>query len=127
MAGSKTTHTEQHILNMSFDEVFEMLSVGLWAYDPINNVIRRVTVDENGQVKTAKHLFEDYQFMGIKTVGSYDYFGFKQKGGTGWYIMRKDTTDAGAWAYAYSSDGGNSWAIAWGTPDGESYGNPPDS
>lgn len=79
-------------------------------------------VNSNGELKT-----EDLQYMGSKTVTTYDYLGFKQKGGTAWFIMRFDSTDDGAVAYAYSSTGGHSWTTAWTTPAGESYGDPPDS
>jgi len=71
--------------------------------------------------------FERHQYMGSQTVGNYVYYGYKQFGGTGWYIMRKDTTDDSAWQYAYSASSVNDWATAWASPDGETYGDPPDS
>ena len=71
--------------------------------------------------------FVGYQFMGNQTVGSYEYFGFKKYAGTDWYIMRRDTNDDSAWAYAYSSGTGNDWSTAWGSPDSESYDDPPDA
>jgi len=69
----------------------------------------------------------DFQYMGLQTVGDYTYYGFKQNGGINWYIMRKDNTDDSAWAYAYYAPGGNDWATAWGTPNAESFGDPPDN
>jgi len=73
----------------------------------------------------AKFPFEDYQYMGKKTSGTDTYLGFKQQGGTGWYIMQKDSD--GVFLYAYSSEGGNSWEVSWASPQSESYGTPPDS
>ena len=70
---------------------------------------------------------ENYHFMGNQTGGSYEYFGFKQRSGTSWYIMRRNTGDDSAWAYAFSTTGGNSWTTAWTTPGGETYADPPDS
>ena len=75
----------------------------------------------------AKFTFEDHQYMGSQAIGSYVYYGFKQKGGTGWYLMRKNTADDSAWQYAYSSESVNGWLVARGDPTGESYGDPPDS
>ncbi len=45
-------HTEQAILNSSFDEEFGVSSSEMLGYDSATQVLRRVSVDENGQVKT---------------------------------------------------------------------------
>lgn len=66
----------------------------------------------------------DYEYMGKQTSGDYTYFGFKENGGTRYKIMRRDTTDASAWAYCYGASG---WSTAWTNPAGLSYGDPPDS
>lgn len=52
MAGtkSKTKYTTQHIENVSFDEVYEMAGRTLWAFDPVNEVLRRVRVDNLGNL-----------------------------------------------------------------------------
>jgi len=63
------------------------------------------------------------EFMGTKTSGSYKYYGYKENGSPKWKIMRKDTSDEGTWQYAYGTSG---WSTAWGNPQNESYGDPPD-
>ena len=65
--------------------------------------------------------------MGLKQSGNYEYFGFKQNGGTSWYIMRHDITDDSAWLYSYSTPTGHTWTVAWGTPGGETYTDPPNT
>lgn len=45
-------HTEQEILNSSFDEVYGVSSSEMLGYDSDTQVLRRVAVDTDGQVKT---------------------------------------------------------------------------
>ena len=45
-------HTEQEILNSSFDEEFGVSSSEMLGYDSATQVLRRVAVDPDGQVKT---------------------------------------------------------------------------
>ena len=95
--------------------------------------VNPATEDKQDTIVTAlgtisgKYPFEDYQYMGSQTISTKVYYGFKQYGGTGWYIMRKDTTDDAAWKYAYSPGVGTTFAVAWAAPASESYNNPPDS
>ena len=63
-----------------------------------------------------------YEYMGKQSSGNYEYFGFKENGGTHWKIMRKDITDDSNWQYAYDSAG---WVTAWVNPVILSYNDPP--
>jgi len=89
--------------------------------------VKQYRWDSKSKKWKKRDVVENYQYMGSQTVGDYTYYGFKRLASTNWYIMRKDNTDNSAWAYAYSSSGGNDWATAWATPAGESYDDPPDS
>ena len=68
--------------------------------------------------------FGNYEYMGKQESGDYVYYGFKKYGGGNWKIMRKDTTDDGAWQYAYGTSG---WSTAWSDPTDPTYGDPPDN
>ena len=116
--------TEQHRGNMSFDERFQMNVLELLGYNLTNDSLERVLTVGGKIVVLTQNA---YEYMGSKDVGSYSYYGFKQQGAVNWKIMRQDNTDDSAWAYAYSSDGGNSWSTAWGAPEEESYGEPSDA
>jgi hypothetical protein len=93
------------------------------------NVQNEILQEEHDGLRNAKRVFIadsalEYRYMGKQTSGDYTFFGFKQDGGTSWYIMRQDGTDESAWLYAYGSSG---WSTAWAAPGSESYGDPPDS
>ena len=52
---SDRTHlSEQDIYNLSFDETFDVLKIIGIGYDSTNNVLRRIAVDSNGQLKLTK-------------------------------------------------------------------------
>lgn len=49
-----TNQTEQYLLNMSFDEVFKLLMVGMLAYNATDNRYDRIQVDStSGGIKVA--------------------------------------------------------------------------
>lgn len=68
-----------------------------------------------------------YEYMGKDTTSNvlFEYFGFKENGGTNWKIMRKELADGTAWKYAYGTSG---FSTAWLDPSdvGITYANPPD-
>lgn len=99
----------------------------VYGWDSGSLTKRRLRVDTSGKIQTSG-LFEDYQYMGSQSSGDYVYYGFKQYGGTSWYIMRKNDTDASDWDYAYSTiDTGTSWSTAWSDPTTLTFDAPPDS
>lgn len=57
-------HTEQNIMNASFDEDFQVSTTELLGYDSSANVLRRVKVDANGQVATTATLSGDVTTSG---------------------------------------------------------------
>lgn len=46
-------HTQQNILNWSFDDDYKVLVVEMLGYDTSSQVLRRITVNNLGQLKTA--------------------------------------------------------------------------
>ncbi len=48
---SQNKYTEQNMGNTSFDEDFGVNAVEIIGYDSINNVLRRIAVNENGETK----------------------------------------------------------------------------
>ena len=123
---SKTTieKSTQNVLNRSFDEIYQVLAFMMLGFNSSASTVNRVSVNAGGELMVAGTDAYNYQYMGSQTSGDYVYYGFKENGGTHWKIMRKDTTDDSAWAYAYGTSG---WTTAWADPTGESYGLPPDS
>jgi len=69
-----------------------------------------------------------YEYMGKQEITTYVYYGFKEKEGTDWKVMRKDTADDSAWKYAYSTteDPPKTWAVAWSNPAALDFDDPPD-
>jgi hypothetical protein len=65
-----------------------------------------------------------FEYMGEKSSGSYLYYGYKQKNGPKWKIMREETTDPSAYKYAY---GNSDWSTAWTNYLSQTYQDPPDS
>ena len=51
---SHTSDSEQVLLNKSRDDKFDVLAVVLAGYDPINDVLRRVKIDEEGSIFTSE-------------------------------------------------------------------------
>jgi hypothetical protein len=49
---SDTKHSEQNILNNSYDKDFDVLAIELLAYDPDASCLRRVVCDSNGVIQT---------------------------------------------------------------------------
>jgi len=97
------------------------------AFSDSKGVRQQALVDEDRHVQvdvlTMPQAVEIQQeYMGKKASGDYDYFGFKDNGGTGWKIMRKNNTNDSAWAYAY---GTSDWTTAWADPTVLVYGDPP--
>jgi hypothetical protein len=74
----KTEDTSQEVLNKSVDPRFGILAVELLGYDTPNDTVRRVAVDENGQLEVGF----DYRISDI----SGNYYGFTKADGA-WYIM----------------------------------------
>ena len=48
---ARTQMTEQGILNHSVDPQFGIVAIEILGYDPANDVLRRIPVDENGVIK----------------------------------------------------------------------------
>ena len=126
-APTKISKSVQEVSNLSFDEDFNVNATENLVYNPTTCEIDRMvqpgdaTAAKQDEI-IAKFPFENYQYMGSQTSGNYVYYGFKQYKGTGWYVMRKDTTDDSAWAYAYGTSG---WTTAWADPTILVYGDPP--
>ena len=97
------------------------------AFSDSQGVKQQALVDEDRHVQvdvlTMPQVADiQHEYMGKKTSGDYEYFGFKENGGTSWKIMRKNNTDDSAWAYAYGKSG---WTTAWADPTILVYGDPP--
>lgn len=45
--------TSQYIANLGFDKVFRVQTIELLGHDSINNVLRRIQVDDTGAIKTS--------------------------------------------------------------------------
>ena len=101
--------------------------------DDHNVTVSNPTADpETGLATSAKQdtllgkISYQFEYMGKDVTSNvlFEYFGFKENGGTHWKIMRKELADDTAWKYCYGTSG---FASAWASPQNESYGLPPNS
>lgn len=120
MAGSrcKTKFTVQHIENTSYDEAFEMAGREIWAYDSVNSVLRRVTLDALGHYGT-----NDVD----KVSSALFYEGLEDADGN-WQVV-KTTTVGGVTSNRFATQLNNAaitdYATAWAGRSGltfETYG-----
>lgn len=108
MAGSKcnTKFTVQHIENMSYDEAFDMAGRQIWAYDSVNAVLKRVTLDALGHYGT-----NDVD----KISNALFYEGLEDADGS-WQVV-KTTTTGGLTSNRFATKLNNaaviSYAAAW--------------
>jgi len=79
-------------------------------------------IDTLNKVRAVRSL-NPYEYMGTRKIGQYVYYGYKERGGKNWKIVRENKNDDAAWQYCYGDSG---WTAAWADVTALVYGDPPD-
>ena len=100
----QTEHTEQNILNNSYDSDFDLLAVELMGYDPLTEALKRITTNALGE----------YNVNDLEEVGSIQYLGKEDSSGD-WYIQKIDSTSGKSIRYATINNNTSitSYSDAW--------------
>lgn len=103
--------SEQNIQNWSFDNEYNVLAVEMLAENPAGDALVRLnTSDLTGGSTT-------YDIRDIEDTGTYKYFGFGERGGTAWRIMRKELATN---AFRYAT-GATDYATNWTNRGSQTY------
>lgn len=119
--GIKKKYSLEHIINMGFDEEFQVPAVELLGYDPLikdadGNIV-------GGLKRITTSAFGDYGTNDIEEIGALTYIGKEDAGGD-WYIQKIDTTSGTTIRYATAKNNANtaSYSAAWTDRASLSYG-----
>ena len=116
----QSKHSEQYILNASFDEEFELLAFETLVYDPLGN---------NGQGslnRVTNNALGEYGTNDVTTSGAVTYIGKEDPSGS-WFIQKVDESSGTSIRYATIKNNGSitSYSNAWtdrGSLTYETYG-----
>jgi hypothetical protein len=109
-----TSQSEQSVLNRSQDSKYDVIAVELLVENDAENALVRLKRSDLGGSSNSSATFD---IRNIEEDATYKYFGFEERGGTDWRIMRK-TLATSTFLYA---TGTTDYATNWTGKAGLTY------